>query len=243
MNAADLNSIVAIDGGGTRCRMAFAGNGKRVSVEVGSANVSTDFSRAVAELQTGIQLLSKELSIPFEALANCPAFVGLAGMTGPRVAQAVANSLPFDQVRVLDDRPASVRGALGAGDGAVAHCGTGSFFGVQIDGNLHLAGGWGPVLGDQASAQWIGRQALRHALDAVDGLGLHSDLTKKFLNDFDGAAGIVAFAGQAGPSGLGQIAKDVTSFAKGGDTVARSVMRLGADYIAQSLPKAGWHSG
>ncbi len=243
MDAAALNSIIAIDGGGTRCRLAYVGDGGRVSVEVGSANVSTDFDGAVKEMQTGIELLSKELSLTTATLVDCPAFIGLAGVTGPKIAQNVADALPFSHARVFDDRPAAVRGALGEADGAVAHCGTGSFFGVQIEGALRLAGGWGPVLGDQASAQWVGRRALRFTLDAEDGLVEKSDLTEKLLNDYEGAPGIVAYAGQAGPFGLGQLARVVTSYAAKGDPIAEHVMQDAADHILQTLPKIGWRSG
>lgn len=108
---------------------------------------------------------------------------------------------------------------------------------------MRFAGGWGPVLGDEASAQWIGRTALRMTLESVDGRRAGSSLSERFLSEFDGPAGIVRFAGSARPSELGVLARQVTEFAEKGDDLAEDVMRAGAAEIARSLPHVGWQSG
>jgi glucosamine kinase len=169
-----------------------------------------------------------------------PAFVGLAGVTGPVIAERLRGALPLRHVRIADDRPAAVRGVLGQRDGVIGHCGTGSFYAAQAGGEISLAGGWGPVLGDEASAQWVGRAALRLTLETVDGRLDPAPLSEHLLSRFDGAPGIVEFAGKARPSEFGALAPLVTEAAGRGDALAELIMRQGADEIARAIRHLGW---
>jgi N-acetylglucosamine kinase-like BadF-type ATPase len=55
-------------------------------------------------------------------------------------------------------------------DAVALIAGTGSFaFGRAADGRCARAGGWGPVLGDEGSAYWMGLEALRWLSRVVDG--------------------------------------------------------------------------
>lgn len=243
MDSARTSPVLAIDGGGTRCRAAFCDGGAVLSVETGSANVSTDFDAAVREIVAGLVRLAELAGRSRDALSALPAFIGLAGVTGPAIAERLRAALPLKRARIADDRPAALRGALGRRNGVVAHCGTGSFFAAQRDGAMRFAGGWGPVLGDEASAQWAGRAALRLTLEAVDGRRAATPLTERLLADFGGAAGVVRFAGAARPADFGALAPQVTACAGRGDAVAVEIMRLGAAEIARALPHLGWSPG
>ncbi len=224
MTTDETYPILAIDGGGTRCRIALQAGQDTTVVETGSANVSTDFDRTVTEISTALEALSTRVDMPpLSQLAAIPAYVGLAGLTGEAIAQRLTRALPFDRARVEDDRPpAALRGALGTQDGFVAHCGTGSFIASQLDGQRRIVGGWGgPVLGDPASAQWVGRHALSYTLDAADGLAETTDMARHFLSTLGGTAGIVAFATTARPTDFGALAPPVvTSHANAGDALA-----------------------
>jgi glucosamine kinase len=235
--------VLAIDGGGTRCRVGFRNGPDVIAIETGAANVATDFDGGVAHVIEGLRALALRSGRSVETLAQLPAFVGLAGVMSSDIAERLRGVLPFSNVRIADDRPAALRGALGMRDGVLAHCGTGSFYGVQIAGRTRLSGGWGPVLGDEASAQWIGRAALRGALKVVDGRAARSGLASLLLDRFGGAPGIVGFAGSARPSDFGALAPLVTDCAARGDALGRHVMAAGARAIAASLVSIGWVSG
>ena len=240
MTLSRRSGILAIDGGGTRCRLAYSDGESLVSVESGSANVSTDFDGAVSAIEAGLHLLAERLSKPVSHLVSYPVFAGLAGVTGPSIAARLRSALPFKTVKIDDDRPSAVRGALGKNDGVLAHAGTGSFYAAQLGGNLRLSGGWGPILGDEASAQWVGRAALREALESADGRQPSSPLSEHLMSKFDGTAGIVSFAGKARPTDFGNLAVLVTDYAERGDVLAHRVMQQGADEIARSLTALGW---
>ncbi|MES0884261.1 BadF/BadG/BcrA/BcrD ATPase family protein [Roseibium sp. SCP14] len=235
--------MIAIDGGGTRCRVACMIGGQKHIVEAGSANVSTDLESGVAEIVTGLGELARELDIPAAAFESVPAYIGLAGASWPEIVAKVAARLPLKHVRVEDDRPSAVRGALGRDDGILVHCGTGSFQAMQRAGRIVLTGGWGPVLGDEASAQWVGRKALSAVLMVQDGVRPVSALTERLSEKLGGPAGIVAFAGDASPADFGNLAKGVTEAAAENDPTAVEVMRSGAAHIATHVRALGWSEG
>lgn len=235
--------VLAIDGGGTRCRIALRDGDNLTRIEVGSANVSTDFEAAIREILSGLAHLSEISGVAMQALCTVPAYAGLAGVTGQKLAVRVAGALPLQSIKVEDDRPSALRGAVGAQDGFVAHCGTGSFVAAQLDGRIRLAGGWGAVLGDPSSAQWVGRQSLSHTLEVADGLMPASDLSRALLDRFEGTAGIVAFAANASPAEFGGLAPAVSSGASNGDALAQKIMRDAADGMAATIRKMGWQEG
>ena len=243
MNESRISAVLAVDGGGTRCRVACEIDGSVRCVETGAANVSTDFDGALVAIRAGFGDLSRQIGAKAEDMLGWPAFVGLAGVTDAGIAERLRDALSLTCARIEDDRPAAVRGALGAQDGLIAHCGTGSFLAVQTGGTMRFAGGWGSVLGDEASAQWVGRRALSAALSAHDGTQVESGLTQKLLADLRGPSGIVQFAGAATPAQLGALAPAVTSAAKEGDIVAIQILQAGADYIAGTAKQLGWRPG
>lgn len=237
------DSVIAVDGGGTRCRIAVATSADIRVVEVGTANISTDFDAAVAEITFGLKRLAKEAGVNGDQLNSLPAYLGIAGTTGPALAGKLAQALPLDHAMIEDDRPSALVGALGTRDGAIAHCGTGSFLGASMSGSTRFAGGWGPVLGDEASAQWVGRKSLAATLDALDDLVPRTPLADEMLNHFGSSEAIVAFAAKASPADFGLLAQRTTKAAKDGDTLAISILSEAADHITWALPKLGWIPG
>ncbi|KIC45830.1 ATPase [Ruegeria sp. ANG-S4] len=235
--------VLAVDGGGTRCRLAVRGKDVGHKVEVGAANVSTDFEAALEQLLRGLEVLASDTGLSVTELTRAPAYLGLAGITGRTIAERLAAALPFESVRIEDDRAAALRGALGPQDGMVAHCGTGSFVASQKSGANRFAGGWGSVLGDQASAQWVGRCVLSKVLDSVDGVAAPSQLSEYLLSRWGGAAEIVRAAAEMTPAQFGELAPLVTEHAERDDAMAVAIMREGADYLADRMTKLGWVAG
>lgn len=101
------NAVLAVDGGGTRCRVACEVAGIAHSVEVGAANVSTDFQAGVSQIKLGLDRLSGKLGIGVEGLLASPAFVGLAGITDQAISTRLRDALGLKHARIEDDRPAA----------------------------------------------------------------------------------------------------------------------------------------
>jgi len=115
--------------------------------------------RAVAAARAAANIIDAS---PFEAVA-----VGL-----PRFDEAMALALnPIaKRVAVMQDAEIAHVGALGGKPGIVVFAGTGSVALGTAPGvsTFVRAGGWGNVFGDEGSAFWIGREAIRSAMSAAD---------------------------------------------------------------------------
>lgn len=240
MSESRPSALIGIDGGGTSCRFALLSDGRRIEHRAGSANVSSDLASAITTLRHGLEELAAKADLDIHSLKSCTAYVGLAGVMSDDDSRAVAAALPFRRVSVADDRLSSVVGALGNADGAVAGIGTGSFLAAKIGGPVRFVGGWGPVFGDEASGAWLGRRLLSETLLAEDGIAGHSDLTRAVLDEFGGAAGIVAYGRTATPASFALRAPSVVESAERGDETAERLMVTGADYICRSLNALGW---
>src|SRR5690606_36062144 len=78
---------------------------------------------------------------------------------------------------VASDVVTAHAGALEGAPGTLLIAGTGAAaLGVDDDG-VRLVDGWGPDLGDLGGGSWIGREGVRAALRARDGLGPATALT------------------------------------------------------------------
>jgi glucosamine kinase len=226
--------LIGIDGGGSSCRFALLAGGQRHEIVLGPANVRSDRDATLGTLRAGLA----ELGLLAGDLDGARLHAGLAGVLTEADARDVAAALPVVRARVTDDRPTTMRGALGASDGTVAAIGTGSFFGRQSGGVRRFAGGWGAVLGDEASGAWLGRKLLATTLHAVDGLGPGSPLTERLLERLGGPAGIVSFAGSARPADMAALAAGVVESRE--DPVAARLLGEGAAWILRAVRGIGW---
>ncbi|MEO1537887.1 MAG: BadF/BadG/BcrA/BcrD ATPase family protein [Pseudomonadota bacterium] len=243
MRASAELSYFAVDGGGTLSRYVLRYAGTRHVATGGATNVSTDFEASLAVLTQGLRDVAERAETTLETVMALPGFIGVAGVTGPEMAHRVDRALALPNAMIADDRPAALRGALGARDGAIGHFGTGSFFASRIGETQSFAGGWGSVLGDEASAMWVGRRLLSYTVRAIDGTVAHSDLTRHVLDRHRDGPGIVRFAAGASPADLGALARLVTGAAKEGDTVAAHIMEAAAYHVEEGIRSVGWQPG
>lgn len=240
--------LIGLDGGGTGCRARLvAHDGGQVAAQGGPANVS-DFDAALAAIAATLRELFAAAGAGPGALAGGALHLGLAGVTGPamaeRVRSALAQVIAVGRITVSGDQTTTIAGALGAADGAVAGIGTGSFVGRQSDGVITSLGGHGFLLGDQASGAWLGKRILQELLLAADGIGGHSDLTRALLAEHGGdRARMIAFAIAARPADFAALAPRVVAAASDGDSIAAALMREGAGYIGAALAALGTTDG
>lgn len=207
-----MTVFLGIDGGGTGCRAAICDAAGRILGEgaSGPANVATDPLATARHVMEAVAL-----ALPSGVAAE--GLVAVLGLAGANVGtdseghdtSGLAARLPFARCRIVTDAVTTVVGALGEADGVVAALGTGSVFARQLEGRIVQIGGWGLVLGDEASGAWIGRALLARSLRALDGLVADSALLHRTRARFGGASGVVAFARDATAQGLAQLAPEV----------------------------------
>jgi glucosamine kinase len=172
-----------VDGGGSRTRVLLSDAAGTVLARVeGSASaLRPGEEHAAAEV---IKALIGEALAAAERTESRPAVcvVGVAGAGQERAAQALWSALAkhrvADDVSVQADAVIAMDDAFGDSAGVLLIAGTGSVaYSKAPDGRLERCGGWGPNVGDEGSAHWLGRRALSVVTAATDGREPETALT------------------------------------------------------------------
>lgn len=241
--------FVGMDAGGTRSRAAVldaAGSLRGTAVGLGANPVSHEPERAFDALAGTLRT----------ALEGLPAgdvrglVLGLAGAgTSDRImvaelARAAGLACP---AHVVGDVVTAFAAGTAEPDGTVLVSGTGATA-VRIVGRREaaVADGYGWLLGDDGSGLWLGREAVRAALAALDGRGAPTALLPAVTGALLGAP-LAPDAGRKGavrvvtavhdepPIALARIAPLVSAAAADGDGVAAGIVARAADALVAAV--------
>lgn len=200
--------FLGVDGGGTNCRIRLADENLVTLADAagGRSNLQIDNGDpAWHSITEGTRQVFARAGIDFAETANTYACFGMAGGRLPSARKAfAARDWPFAGVEVYDDIDVARAGAHGGEDGAVIIVGTGSAALAMVDGVRHQCGGWGFHIGDQMSGAILGRELVRRAVEAADGLVSGSPLTRAVIAKLGGSLDAVmdwSFPKLAGPAG------------------------------------------
>ena len=161
--------ILGIDGGGSKAIVALADKSGRVlEVSRGDGINPMDNRGWRHGLETQLQGFAQ---------ANGLAGIGAALPAYGEVEQisadqrsAIAAAFGAIPQRVLNDVDAAQIGAFGGGPGILILAGTGSMaWARDAAGTSHRVGGWGEVIGDEGSGNWIGHRVLGLVSQSIDG--------------------------------------------------------------------------
>jgi N-acetylglucosamine kinase-like BadF-type ATPase len=231
--------FVAIDGGGTKTECWVADETRVLGRAVcGSVKIMNVGEAVAAErLQSLVRDAAKAAGVDLSAVtATC---FGLAGSSSAGVkawAQTTLGLVVSGAVEVCGDEEIALDAAFGGGAGVFVICGTGAnVVGRCEDGSLVTAGGWGPVLGDEGSGQWIGLEAVRAALKALD-RGAETMLLREVMAfwKLQSLSELVAVGNQQPRPEFAELAETVARCAEAGDAVAQDVLqRAGSELAVQ----------
>jgi len=164
--------FLGIDGGGTKTRCIIGEEESELGVgtsssskvqRVGEACARTALAGAVNEacVQAGIS--------PRQIARSCAGITGAARPEIAGVMRDLMTSIVGGQVEIVGDIEVAFEDAFGSGAGVMLIAGTGSIaYGRNENGDTARAGGWGYPFSDEGSGQWIGAEAVREALRALD---------------------------------------------------------------------------
>jgi N-acetylglucosamine kinase-like BadF-type ATPase len=126
--------------------------------------ISVGQEAAQAAISEGLSQLTETPNV------ICGGFAGAARPEGSAFYKEVLSSLvPGATIIIESDAFIASIGAIGVDPGILLISGTGSIvIGRAHDGSMFRVGGWGPQFGDDGSGFWIGREAVRAALRAID---------------------------------------------------------------------------
>jgi len=230
--------FLGIDGGGTktdcavgdevsRLGRADAGSCKifRVGREAARQNLLQAVERACDSAKVGPRRLD----------AVC---IGISGESIPEVVEwtrATLAEVTPAAVQVAGDNEIAHAAAFHGEAGVLVIAGTGSVaYGRNERGETARAGGWGPLVSDEGSGEWIGRAAVSAALRAFD-----SGQSTRLFQAILGAWGVstreemVAKANSNPPPEFPALFPEVLAVADAGDAMAGDILhRAGVELAA-----------
>jgi N-acetylglucosamine kinase-like BadF-type ATPase len=244
----DKRLYVGIDLGGSATRAALVDAGGRVLASGRAA------SGLVGAGAAGRRHLARALDAalaPIVARAGgvpCSVFAGTRGLSIPGRRETLTLELharfSAAEVRVSNDALIALWGALAGGEGVAVLAGTGSIaLARAADGREGRAGGWGPLLGDEGSGYWLGREALGVYLRTVerrDSAGQLSSLVEAAVEGRSVTETIAwLHTGNQQVSRVAALAPLVAGAAEAGDPAALDILRRAARALADLARGAG----
>lgn len=234
---------IGIDGGGTSCRAAVTDRTGKVlgTGKAGASNILSDLENSRINIVASARQALVDAGLDPGLTDKLPAVIGTAGANVGDYGKRLEKALPFMTVHVVTDAAIALQGALGDADGIIGAFGTGSVYNARRDGKSWGIGGWGSVVGDQASGARLGRDLLERALLAYDKVSRPSPLTAALMAEFkDDPERVVEFAHAAKPKDFARYAPMVFEYAEKSDAVAVDIVKTAMSAIAQSLDALLW---
>lgn len=233
------NLLIAIDAGGTKCHAILYDTAQQktlAQVKTGSANLASNYSSALSNIQQACTDVLKQVGLTDSNLAKLAVYAGLAGVNFPQIAKKLSQwQHPFKSFGFTTDLHLACYGAHQNSQGNVIIVGTGSC-GIAISKTKSVVlGGYGHKLGDQASGAWIGQQAVQVSLLTLDGLLKPNVLTQAICNvsQINSPAELSQYWHTANPAQFSELADIVFSCAQQQDEQAILIINQAARYIEQ----------
>lgn len=167
-----MKIVLGIDSGGTKTDSAVADETSVLGrgYAAGGKPDRVGDHRSRAALQAAIERACSAARIDPRQIDR--ACIGIAGASRPEVVQTVRESvsrLVSCEINIVGDMKIAMEAAFSGTPGVIVMSGTGSIaYGVNERGEVARAGGWGPVVSDEGSGDWIGRRAVAAVVRAHD---------------------------------------------------------------------------
>jgi glucosamine kinase len=230
------NSVVGVDGGGTKTEAVIMDAQHRVIGEgrAGPSNpLRVGIVGAAAAVREAIDNACASAKLRRTDLVA--AEIGLAGARRRELRERMRETLAplgVGEIEVVTDADIALYGATDGAPGLVVIAGTGSICcGIDARGKRFCAGGWGPVAGDEGGGAWLARRALRAIAYAFDGRGPKTALTDLACAYFHVTSAddltTAIYAPTITNERLAGFGRDVVEAAKANDEVAERIVADG----------------
>ena len=165
---------LGVDGGGTKTAFLLDVDGKRFEskqITIHPKQVTKQQFFEIMKIGVG-DVCRKACIDPEEILYTFVAAPGYGQYpdTEAYIDEGIREAIGSDRFTVANDCVNGWAGSLNAKPGINLVLGTGQIgYGVDEEGNSMRSGGWGPLLGDEASGYYIGLKLLNHFTKMSDG--------------------------------------------------------------------------
>ncbi len=236
--------VIGVDGGGTKTEALVMDEAGRIlgQSQGGPANPhQVGWTAAFAEIRASVTRAAELAGVQVTDAAAIALAIGGVGRPSERdrLALMARMAWPLVPLRVENDALAALVGGVGTTYGIVLIAGTGMIaYGMNEDGQVARAGGWG-YRGDTAGSGYtLGLDAVRAVLAADDGTGPPTCLQDTLLSHLglsrpaDLIPWLYAFNDHVERTAA--LAPHVLSCAEEGDTAAVGIVARGADHLADA---------
>ncbi|MCW8876225.1 MAG: hypothetical protein OQK51_04125 [Kangiellaceae bacterium] len=235
---ADNMWYLGIDGGGSKCRAVITNlEGEVLGVGTGGpANPLHGFQKSLDSILDATNQALTEAGLTTSHLNQLIAGVGLAGVNLPALYQQMNEwQHPFAKMYLTTDLDIANIGAHDGKEGAVIIVGTGSCGFVNSNQEKTILGGHGFPIGDKASGAWMGLEAIKYSLLALDGFAEKTELVKKVCDYYQVNNGLALSEQVAGRSSrqYARLASIIFDAADKGDIKANQIVNQGIEYICR----------
>ena len=238
-----MSLFLGVDGGQTTTKVALADErGRILSQATGGPSNHTEEPGGPARLERVIRTtvssaLSAAAAPPLETVEFAGACFGMTGETEIKL-QILSRFVRTPALRVVHDSVNALAGATAGDPGMMVIGGTGSVArGVNSQGREMRVSGWGHMFGDEGSAYWIGREAVRAVAAESDGFGENTQLTTVLLERLGVTSSVALMAnyysGKWSHEHMAGLSVWVDEVAQGGDHVAQNILQNAGRLLAQ----------
>jgi N-acetylglucosamine kinase-like BadF-type ATPase len=229
------NIYLGVDGGGTKTQAVLFDGEKNV--------IGEGFAGASNPLRVGVETAVANIFQAVDAACDAAnksrgditaATFGLAGARRTdlrqRVRERLAREIGIKAVEVFTDAEIALYGTTLGKAGVVVIAGTGSIcYGQNEAGETAIAGGWGPLAGDEGGGSSIAKRGLQAIAKALDGRGNYTKLSEAGTDYFRSSTPenllIAIYAPQMDNAKIAGFARLVVETAQTGDEIAVEILR------------------
>ncbi|MGH9379547.1 MAG: N-acetylglucosamine kinase [Thermoanaerobaculia bacterium] len=234
-----MRYVLGIDAGGTKTVGLLADDEGKVlrDTRAGGANLRLHGELGVEKV---LYQVLEALDPPDPVAAACLGMAGVDRAEDKAVIDDVLRRLGLRQgVRIVNDAYVALVAGSSAGIGIVVVSGTGSIaYGIDPQGHTARSGGWGPLLGDEGSAFWLGHAAVRQGVRATDGRGPATSLYDRIRErvGVEETSGLVEwfYDQELSRDRVARLASVVEEAARDGDGAASDLLNQAAEHLARA---------
>lgn len=234
--------FAGVDGGGSKTEIVLVDGDLRplATVQTGPSNfLRVGLEASLKNIADGLAAVVDQAGASMSSVRMI--YCGIAGTAHPKhrdeLRAALTTALGTTLLRVETDARIALTGALGGRPGGIVISGTGSVaFARTATGREAIAGGWGPIMGDEGSGYWIARQGMASIVRSFDGRGPKTTMSKWLCDDFDICTApdlkLFVYAPDATPAKISRLNRVVTEAAEHGDVPAQTILRKAGNELA-----------
>ncbi len=245
-NTNNATIYLGVDGGGSTCRARLRDHKGQLLGEgtAGPANLRLGAATATAAIQESIDRALSSAGLDTTVLPTLRAGIGLAGaVLDEDMAEIRTLQSQFAHCTLNQDAYIACLGAHSGEPGGIVIVGTGSCAQIICPQLTRTYGGWGNRISDHASGAWLGRKALRYALQALEQLQPSSAFTQHLCDRFDHRpAEMLRWSDTAIAADYAAFAPFIFDFADRDDPIALALVDSGCQHLGLFIKALAAHN-